>query len=90
MGLDKKTIQLVEKRATESIQKLRAVAEKEFAKLLKQAEKATDPVRRRTYFDRAVNIARRTEQVVSEMETQVAAIKNPWHATAGRRKKRKS
>lgn len=88
MGLDKKTIRLVEKKASEMIRKLRAASEKEFDKLLKQSEKATDADRRKIYFNKALGIARRTEQMVSEIETQMAAIKSPWHAAAAKKKRK--
>ena len=48
---------------------------------LKQAEKASDPKLRKRYFNTALNLVKRSEQLIDRMETEMAALKHPWRAT---------
>jgi uncharacterized protein YoxC len=88
--LDKKTIKLVEDKMSESIGKLRAASEKEVKKLMRRAEETSSKEKKCIYFNRAMDIARKTEQTVAQLETQMASLVNPWHATPPDKKKRKS
>ncbi len=81
MVLDLKLLDALERKLIKSINGLRAATEKRFNRYLKQAEKARDPKLRKRYFNTALNLVKRSEQLIDRMETEMAALKHPWRAT---------
>ena len=79
--VDAKTLQVIEKQASKAIFALRNRMQKEFDKWMKRADKAENPEKKSRHFNRALDYVRRSEAIISEIEMQVGAIKNPWHAT---------
>jgi type I site-specific restriction endonuclease len=87
--LDRKTVEMIEAQMTESINGLRTATQKRFDKLMKRSKDADTKMKRAKYFNQAIAILKQSEHVIEELETKMAAIKNPWHAKAPAKKSKR-
>jgi uncharacterized protein YceH (UPF0502 family) len=90
LTLDQKTIALAEKKVTEAVHLLRKEAQKRFDKYMKLADKTDNAKKKARHFTHAIRVMKMSQQLIEELETKMASIKNPWRADEEVKKSKKS